>query len=210
MRTIEKTVFKFGELSDSAKKQAIQNHYEWNIYDDWNEFVKDDFATIAKILGIEFAEYPVKLMNGNSRWEPKIWYSGFSSQGDGACFEGTWSYSKGMAKKIREHAPIDKELHRIADSLAAIQRKYFYGITTRIEHSSRYYHSNTMRFEHFHQNDCEISESVTDEIAQLLRDLADWYYSALEREYDYLTSDAAIAESLESNEMEFDEYGNNA
>jgi hypothetical protein len=210
MRTIETTVFKFAELSESAKKQAIQNNYDWNIHDDWNEFVKDDFETIGKILGIDFATYPVKLMNGNTRHDPKIWYSGFCSQGDGACFEGTWSYSKGMTRKIREHAPQDAELHRIADRLADLQKRYFYGITTRIEHTSRYYHSHTMRFDHYHQNDIEIPASVTDDIEELLRDLADWYYSALEREYNYLTSDEAIAESLESNECEFDEFGDNA
>jgi len=209
MRTITTTVFKFAELSESAKAKAIQDNYNWNVeHPEWNDFVKDDFATIGKIIGIDFADYPVKLMNGNTRRESKIWYSGFCSQGDGACFEGTWTYSKGMSKKIREHAPQDTELHRIADRLADIQKRYFYGITTQISHNSRYYHSHTMQFEYYHQNDVEIPASVTDEIENLLRDLADWYYSALEREYNYLTSDEAIAESLESNEVEFDEFGN--
>lgn len=208
MRTISTTVYKFAELSESAKKQAIQNNYEWNIHDDWNEFVKDDFEAIGKILGIDFAEYVAPVLDGGCKWKKKIWYSGFCSQGDGACFEGNWSYAKGMARKIRDHAPKDTELHRIADWLADIQKRYFYGITTRIEHSSRYYHSNTMQFEHYHQNDIEIPASVTDEIEELLRDLADWYYSALRREYGYLTSDEAIVESLESNEVEFDENGN--
>ena len=184
LRTTTTTVYKFAELSESAKAKAIQDNYNWNVeYSEWNEFVKDDFAAIGKIIGIEFEYYPIKLMNGNTRREPKIWYSGFCSQGDGACFEGTWTYAKGMSKKIREYAPQDTELHRIADRLADIQKRYFYGITTRIGHNSRYYHSNTMQFEHLHQNDVEIPASVTDEIEGLLRDLADWYYSALEKEY---------------------------
>ena len=202
MRTIITTVFKFAELSESAKAKAIQDNYNWNVeHSDWNEFVKDDFTTIGKIIGIDFDH------SANTDG-PRIWYSGFCSQGDGACFEGTWTYSKGMTKKIREHAPQDTELHRIADRLADIQKRYFYGITTQISHNSRYYHSHTMQFEHYHQNDVEIPSHVTDEIESLLRDLADWYYSALEKEYDYLTSDEAIAESLESNEVEFDEFGN--
>jgi hypothetical protein len=207
MRTLTTTVFKFSELSESAKKRAIEKNWDWNIYDDWFDCTKEDFETIGKILGIDFDGYPVRLMNGGTRSQPKIYFSGFSSQGDGASFAGRWTYSKGMARKIREHAPQDTELHRIADRLAGIQKRYFYGIDTRIEQHGNYVHSHTMRFEHYHSSDCELPASVTDEIEQLLRDLADWYYSQLEKEYDYLTSPEAIAESLEANECEFDEDG---
>ena len=35
-----------------------------------------------------------------------------------------------------------------------------------------------------------------------------WSYRLLEREYEYLTSDDAIKETIEANEYEFDENGN--
>ena len=37
--------------------------------------------------------------------------SGFSQQGDGASFEGTWEYAAGCCRRIREHAPVDERLH---------------------------------------------------------------------------------------------------
>ena len=210
MRDITTTVYKFAELSDSAKQKAIENNRYWNTEDDWFDCTIEDFKTIGGILGIDFDTYPVKLMNGGVRQNSKIWFSGFSSQGDGASFEGRWQYAKGMAKKIREYAPEDKELHKIADCLANIQRKWFYGINTKISKSGRYCHEYSMQFEHYHNSDCEISESVTDEIDELMRDLARWLHSSLQKNYDYLTSDEAIRESIEAHEMEFNEDGLNA
>ena len=208
--TTETTIYKFAELSDDAKRKAIESNRDWNIHDDWHGFAKDEFVIIGGILGIAFDAYPVKLMNGTHRHEPKIWFSGFCSQGDGACFEGTWTYSKGMSKRIREYAPQDAELHKIADALATIQKRWFYGIRTSISHRGRYYHEHTMHFSHAHNSDCELQSDVCDEIEELMKDLARWYYSYLEREYDYLTSDETIAESLEINEMEFLEDGSHA
>ena len=210
MRDITTTVYKFAELSDSAKQKAIDKNRDWNIHDDWYDCTKEDFETIGEILGIDFDTSPVILMGGGVRQHSKIWFNGFSSQGDGASFEGRWQYAKGMAKKIREHAPQDKELHKIADCLANIQRKWFYGIDTRISKSGCYCHEHTMRFEHYHNSDCAIPESVTDEIDELMRDLARWLYSSLQKNYNYLTSDEAIRESIEANDMEFNEDGLNA
>ena len=48
---------------------------------------------------------------------------------------------------------------------------------------------------------------VEGEIEQLIKDLADWYYSNLQAEYDYLLSDEYIAEMIESNDFQFLENG---
>lgn len=210
-RTISTTVYKFSELSPEAQKRTIEANYDFNVdYGDWHDGVTEDFEEVAKILGIEFDTYGTRLMNGKTRQDPRIWYSGFSSQGDGASFEGCWTYSKGMSKKIREYAPQDTELHTIADKLTAIQKNWFYGIETRITKSGNYSHEYTMRFEHFHVSNYSLPDTVTEEIEEAMRDTARWYYSALESQYDYLTSEEAIRESLEANETEFDEDGNPA
>jgi hypothetical protein len=39
-------------------------------------------------------------------------------------------------------------------------------------------------------------------LVQLFKDLANWLYRQLETEYEYLTSDEAVVESLEANEIE--------
>jgi hypothetical protein len=95
-------------------------------------------------LGIELRQLPVKLMSGGTRYDPCIYFSGFSSQGDGACFEGTYRYKKGSVKAIKAHAPQDKELHRIAKGLQEAQRPTRYSITANIKHRGRYYHPGCM------------------------------------------------------------------
>ena len=40
-----------------------------------------------------------------------------------------------------------------------------------------------------------------------MNDLCSWLYKTLEAEYDYMTSEAAIIETIEANEYEFDENG---
>ena len=81
--------------------------------------------TICTILGIDLKTRPVRLIGGGSRSDPCIWFRGFWSQGDGACFEGAYAYVRGATVGIRAHAPQDNELHRIVDTLQAIQRRNF-------------------------------------------------------------------------------------
>jgi hypothetical protein len=48
----------------------------------------------------------------------------------------------------------------------------------------------------------EIQEHIETTLLQLFRDLADWLYKTLEDEYDHLTSDEAVVDTLEANEIE--------
>lgn len=203
MRTIEKTVFTFDELSDEAKENARDWYRTGNDFD--AEFVIEDAATIADILGIYLEQRPVKLMNGQTRYDPAIYYSGFWSQGDGACFEGSYRYKPGAAKAIRAHAPQDTELHRIADQLQAAQRQNFYQLRAVCSHSGRYYHSGCMSVDVYRPD--EKPHDAEGGIVQLLRDFANWIYKWLETEFDYQNSDEAVDESIRANEYEFYENG---
>lgn len=206
-RTIETTVFQFSELSDSAKETARNWWRELEAQDFDAEFVIDDAQHMAAILGIEFDGQPVKLMGGGTRTKPTVYWSGFGSQGDGACFEGYYSYAKGAAAKIRKEAPEDKELHRIADALQECQRKSFYRLRARCKHSGHYYHSGCMSVDvtdfDYPYRDIENG----DDLIQALRDFADWIYAQLEREYEYRMSDECVDESITINEYEFDASG---
>jgi hypothetical protein len=44
-------------------------------------------------------------------------------------------------------------------------------------------------------------------VTDALRDLANWLYRQLEQEYDYLTSDEAVDETLIANDYTFTEEG---
>lgn len=212
--TITKTVYKFAELSEAAQQKAIEDHSQF-LGEVWDaEFTLDDFVTIAEILGIEFRYSDVPLMNGKTKQKPTIYYTGFWSQGDGACFEGTYRYKKGASKAIRAHAGTDKELHRIADELQKLQRPFFYGLTATMTHTGHYYHAYSMSVDVEHALDDAYNYSTwqdrklpEDELTELMRDLAKWLYRALENEYDWQTAREQVIESIDANDYEFEEDG---
>lgn len=206
----EYTVFEYDELSDEAKQKAREWYADLVFSDscDW-EFVYEDAERCAAILGIDIDQRSFKTMGGGTGSEPRIYFSGFCSQGDGACFEGTYRYAKGATKKIREHAPQDRELHRIADTLQAVQSRHFYKLEASMTHRGRYSHSGCMSVSVEHRDDRyrDIGDAE-DDITQLMRDFADWIYSRLEDEHDYQTSDEAVEEAIRANQYTFDEDGN--
>ena len=53
----------------------------------------------------------------------------------------------------------------------------------------------------------EMTEDAEEVVADALRDLADWLYRQLQREYEYLTSDAAIDEVIRANDYSFTAEG---
>jgi len=204
------TVYKFDELSEHAKEHARDKAHHWACEDtDWTESVIEDAAQIADILGIDLRTRAAKLMGGGTRMEPCIYCSGFSSQGDGACFEGSYKYAKGASKKIRDHAPQDTELHKIADELQSIQRPHFYGLEANTRHSGHYSHSGCMQVS---VNDAATGDTVSrdteETLTDILRSFADWIYGMLEKEYEYQNSDEAIDDGIRANDYDFDEGGN--
>jgi hypothetical protein len=181
---------------------------------EWWDSVYDDFVEVCKILGVELADDPVRLMGGGVRYKPRIAFSGFGSQGDGASFEGCFRGKLDMVEKIKEYAPLDEDLHNIAACLY-VDFVEPYNATCRVDISTtgRYSHSHTMRFEF---NDFENSEGEWEQmedrgretvVENNLRWLADWLYTRLEKDYDWLTSDEVVAENIIANGYEFDENG---
>ena len=94
-RIVETTVFHLDELSERARDAARAWYREASRCDDWHECVFDDFEAICAILGVRLKTRSVRLFGGGTRQKPCIWFSGFASQGDGACFEGSYGFAKG-------------------------------------------------------------------------------------------------------------------
>lgn len=209
MNTI--TTYKFSDLpTQELKDAAIKCHQDINVdYHDWADHVLDQWKEKLESLGYS---------------DPDIEYSGFWSQGDGASFTSTqvplpstdpdviqaWDQLTGAAALIGEHITED-----IADlAYGSVKRGH-----------SRYYHENTVSVE-WEWNDppygrygsrvepeclapftLALSEAVIayfDNLEDVVRDLCRDIYSDLEKEYEYQTSDEAVAESLEANEIEFE------
>jgi hypothetical protein len=185
--TIEKTYFQFEELTDAQKKQAIERNRDWNVSGyDWWSGVYEDAEKLGEILGIDI---------------DKIYFSGFWSQGDGACFTGSFYYNKGMVKAMKSYAPQDKELHRIAKEMQDLHRRAFYTAGGSIRHVGHYNHERSMSVDCNQVKGQYISYKNWEDI---FADFAKWIYRSLENEYYHLTSDELVAESLISNEREFE------
>lgn len=209
---IQTEVFTLDELTDDRAKERARDWFREGIEsDDLTDY--DDWETIAGILGIEFKTHPVKLYGGGVRHDPVIYWSGFSSQGDGASWEGSYSYAKQAPRRIRQHAPLDTELHRIADELRDVQRRNGYRLSATVTKSHGYEHSGYMDVEVCKGDDAlgngwayDRNRDAGDTAAtvrDLLRAFADWIYRQLESQWEYLHSAEAVDESIRCNEYTF-------
>lgn len=223
MRIKETKVYKYKELSDKAKAKAIDWFRQGYPDYDWWDYLYEDFDKRAQELGIEITRKPVPLMNGKTRQEPEIYFSGFHHQGSGSSFTGRWRAWCMNPEKLRSECPTDTELHRICDVLrdCAIEDGEMWanigangdnwinvevadGETTtetldNLEYKSSEYNTLAQTCE-------QRANSVTD----TLRDFNRWIYAQLETEYEYITSDQYVEDAIISNEYEFTEDGDTA
>jgi len=201
MRTITTTVYKFEELEEAAKQHAITKYREYGLDGQWWDYVYEDFTRVCECLGVTLDTKTVPLCSGKTRQDPAIYFTGFSSQGDGACFEGRYEFKKDWRKALKGYAPKDKELARIGAVLAE------YKAAARTKHSGHYYHKYSMMVEVFDSEGNETTSDVDSAVTECMRDLADWLYRSLERSYEDQTSDEYISEILTINEYEFTKGG---
>jgi hypothetical protein len=199
MRTVEKTVYKFDELSDKAKEAARDWFRRDYPHPDWWDHIYEDAEAVGKILGVTFD-------HKNAYHQPSIWFNGFYDQGSGSAFDGTYSYAKGCTRNIRVYAPQDKELHRIADDLLEAQRKAFYKLSA----SCKSRRCNWLDVTVYDDFSYASTAPHYEEVAQALRDFNHWIFKQLQTEYEYLMSDEQVDESILANDYEFDEDGSRA
>lgn len=206
---IETTVYRLDELDERARERARDWYRQASTNDDWHEFVFEDFERVCEILGVALRTRPVRLLGGGIRQQPCIWFSGFSSQGDGACFEGSYGYAKGAARKIRAYAPQDQRLAAIADELQRIQNLNLYALEASITHRSRYFHECSMEIsvERISGTWQPPTGGADEIVSEALRNLARWLYRQLEREYEYRNSAEVVDESILANGYTFMEDG---
>jgi hypothetical protein len=192
MQTRTYNVYKFDELSEDAKQKAIKKYYDINVdFEYWAQFELDENKKKLEEMGY---------------YDVKILYSGFGSQGDGACFEARVN----VPKFIRNHKKEDKFPMLMADSDL---------IFCVVKHSGHYYHENSTSVDtcsYFDSSSFSAAEleAVDKEIIELekLIDLdriqeGKRIYKELGNLYDHLTSHEAIIETLKANDYDFTEDG---
>lgn len=191
-------MIKYQDLSEERKEQERQEYRQYGLNYDWWAGVYDYAHDTAAKFGLDIDD---------------IFFSGFWSQGDGACFTGDFRFKPCVVAELPEKVrDIYKTLHEV-DSLLKIAVPHFIWVVD-ITHTGRYSHEYTM------QIDTNISADIDDPVggegtaletimketeqgvAEALRDYARWIYSILEEEYEHLTSDETIDELLHDEEYD--------
>lgn len=184
----------------SSQRTALLEKYRYiNVeHNNWWDCVESDFIEDMKQVGIQV---------------DKIYFSGFWSQGDGACFVG--SLDNALTYLNHHHADQFPMLRKLIEMGGAVRATS--------EHRGRYYHSSSVSInaecEEFWQcanPKSELQEAVIQRwdgmvdkeivdfeaaLAEQWRTYMDDLYRKLEEEHDYLTSDDAVWDTLEANEL---------
>ena len=180
---------KYQDLPEERKEQIRQKQREAGLYDDWYEWVYEDAKEIAEEFGLNISD---------------IFFSGFWSQGDGACFKGYLRFKECDESKLPEEIRgIYQTLHEVHGLLKILDSdNYLFLCVSLGRHCT---HEYNMLFE-FYDESSEEAEAIVDahkeSICEALRDYARWIYKNLEAEYEYLTSDEYIDEQLHDEEYE--------
>ena len=185
---------KWQRLTEANRRALLEEHRD-DLQYEWWDSVYNMFREDMKEIGVRV---------------DNIYFSGFWSQGDGACFEGhisDWSKflpAVGMSELVDEARGND--------------------ISLSWKHRGHYYHEHSVSFD---VDDLWISNPYDEdedllrftawdatnpeggqiyerreEIIEFLRDKMRTLYSALEEEHDYLTSDEVTEEYILGNHLE--------
>ena len=188
-------------------QKLIEEHWNINVHDDWYEYTIDDFKEQMLGVGIEVDQ---------------VYFSGFSSQGDGACFAGRvadWPLF------LRSHGyDVDVlSAHAQANWRFSVDQRgrYNHENCTSFIHELPHPDDRYSRDEHFalyfypgKDRDTiaaaawmailrnSIASGAEDEFIEVFKDYMRQVYSDLEREYDYLTSEEAVWEAIVANGLD--------
>lgn len=188
------------EISDSL----IEKYRHWNVeHVEWWQCTYEDFKQQMGEQGIYVSD---------------MYFSGFWSQGDGACFEG---FVEDMKQYLEKNFKPDDYpmIRKLLDGGGSVKFS--------VKHSGHYYHENCTQFyieadrlEHvldapsdFHVAVLENYDQLLDgeivdfekESVEIFKNFMRKFYRDLEQEYDHLTSDEAVKEAIVANELTNDE-----
>ncbi len=183
MRTKQINLLKFNELSKEAKELAIEQNNQINTDYDWWKWIEEEWREKLEKLGYANAE---------------IFFSGFYSQGDGACFTAEVV----IEKWVKTH----KKGQRIAKLLAELNAGDLATITIKNNGRDSYATSTTVEYEGL----SELSDKAynqLEEVVQWIKEeretLGNELYQELQSNYEDLSSAEAISETLLANDCDF-------
>lgn len=178
----------------------LPEKYQEKLIEDQQEFERELFSETSKTL-LEDINFSLKKL---AIEVDHFYYSGFWSQGDGACFTGTVTAEDGIRLEAEKDYPEDSYYIQTAEELEEAMLSLPPKTTIHISHRGRYYHEHSVNFD-FEFDEDELEKwTFTDEdkeeamkgARKSLRDLMQWIYRQLEKEYDHVTSETTAIESL--------------
>lgn len=185
VKQVLKTVYEL----DEVKQKAIEKNRYINVdFDDWYDFTIDDWQYKLEKIGFT-----------NS----KIYFSGFWSQGDGACFDSDID----LELILNNLDLTDDEKNQI------LKLKDDFDIMILQTNNSNLYSHEKTRYinvdDFYVENDDDkfLLNKLENLTEELRYDLCKQIYKDLENEYDYLTGDDCVYETLQANEYYFESNG---
>jgi hypothetical protein len=207
MRTIETTVYTFDELDECAKEKAREWYRSTQDNSDFGiEHVIEDACNIGDLIGIDMRQTRRIIKYQGERPVASPIYEYLPSVSwdlyHGAWFTSRYQYKKGSCKAVRKYAPMDTDLHDIADGLYQLQKSNWYGIWA---HTGESHRGNAMYVDVDYDppNYQSLDRKTIDTVVYWIEQFANWIYSRIEAEYEYRNSDDVIDDSIRINEYEF-------
>ncbi len=136
-----------------------------------------------------------------------ILFSGFWSQGDGASFTAEWhDYNvNAEAEEIKDAPDVIQDLY---NTVMEVKGLSFF--TIKRNRSLYYVHSRTVYVDHVSNEEgeeLENADEVENNLFRAVEHVSSTIYETLDKEYEYLTSDEIVEETLMANEYDFNEQG---
>lgn len=190
---VANTVYTFGELTKQAKEKARDQYRGHELDFEWWVEDFEDAKMCLGMLGIKVEH---------------IFFSGFSSQGDGACFEAEYSYTQKWREEVGQSIggadlPV---LLAWGEALEKLQQERGHTISASTKQAGRYMHSGCMCVDVTFDGDDPMTNAdfeIERDVTRLLREMADWVYRKLEKQFDYLMSDDGVDEALNNGLHEY-------
>lgn len=205
MQTVSIPAYEFNELSDAARAVAREGLVDSAFAGEWWESVVEDADAIARHLGIKIDRL---CHAGRLSRSPDIRFSGFSQQGSGASFTGHFEARAQVSVTVRDYAPMDSELHSIADELAMLYPRLPSACRLVIRRrKSCYVHEYTTFVEASELFADTVPSELLESFEALSKRFMRWIYSQLERESNYLRSEDAVTDLAESLQCRFSARG---
>lgn len=193
VRTARVKVYKFEGLSKEAQQKAIESMRDINVDYEWWDFTYDGFKEDAKEAGFDV---------------DKIYFSGFASQGDGAMFEGEVNDITNFISNLNPHVQRVIKAGRMNISWSVVHRgHYYHSHCTEISFDAGDYPGYFVSGKGWQGNFQDNMDKLEETISDAYHDLCHKLYRTLEKEYDYLTSNEAIKDTIIANEYEFTKDG---